>query len=156
VGALSGLVPAIDLALEASLQKLLLELARARLVESAHDVADGGLVAALAECCTVGTVDVGARVAIEAGSTGSGPPAGVDAWAALFGEGASRVVVSVRAEAVEAVLARAAARGVPAARIGETGGESLVVTASPLAPVSLSVAAIRSRREGCLRSIVGE
>jgi phosphoribosylformylglycinamidine synthase len=45
--------------------------------------------------------------------------------AALFGESASRVVVSVVPDAVTTVLERAAASGVPACVIGQTGGNRL-------------------------------
>jgi phosphoribosylformylglycinamidine synthase len=47
--------------------------------------------------------------------------------ATVFGESASRVVVSVEESRAADVLARAVAAGVPAARIGQTGGSRLVV-----------------------------
>src|SRR5262249_25643714 len=49
-----GPPPVIDLALEAKLQRLMLELCRARphLIQSAHDVSEGGLAVAVVECCT--------------------------------------------------------------------------------------------------------
>ncbi len=43
VGRVSGGPPVLDLAAEVALQKLVLELARAHVLESAHDVSDGGL-----------------------------------------------------------------------------------------------------------------
>ncbi|HEY4015627.1 MAG TPA: phosphoribosylformylglycinamidine synthase subunit PurL [Polyangiaceae bacterium] len=152
--ALAGQAPPIDLAAEGRLQKLLLELARAGLVESAHDVSDGGLAAALAECCTVGAGDVGA--VIDLGPIASASDGPVDALAALFGEAATRVVVSVAPVAVEALFARARAAGVPAARLGITGGDVLSITVRPLAPFSIPVARVRASREACLVSIVGE
>ena len=145
-----GPPPSIDLAAEARLQKLVIALARAQLLESAHDVADGGLAATLAESCTTGPVDVGARIELPA----SGAP--VDAVAAVFGEAPSRIVVSVRPAAAARVLELAGTAGVPAARIGDTGGEVLALAAAPLASCAVPVAEIRARREGCLRSIVGD
>jgi phosphoribosylformylglycinamidine synthase len=142
--------PVLDLAAEAKLQKLLIELACARLLESAHDVSDGGLAAALAECCTIGEEDVGARIELTAASSP------VDAVATLFGETPSRVVVSVRPDAKDRVLERARGRGVSAAVIGQTGGALLVIVAPPLAPASVAVSEVRARREGCLRGIVGD
>ncbi|HZU83184.1 MAG TPA: AIR synthase-related protein, partial [Polyangiaceae bacterium] len=154
--------PAVDLALEARLQRLLLELARAGLLESAHDVSDGGMAAALAECCVCGAsdadVDVGVGARVELGEPGERERDRTDplaALAALFGEAASRVVVSARPTAVKDVLERAERAGVPAARIGQTGGDALTIVAPPFAPVSLPLAELRARREGCLRSIVG-
>jgi hypothetical protein len=49
----------------------------------------------------------------------------------------------------------ASAAGVPIARVGETGGEALVVHAAPLGAFSVRIADIRSRREACLAGIVG-
>jgi phosphoribosylformylglycinamidine synthase subunit PurL len=149
-GALAGQAPPIDLAAEARLQRLLIELARAHLLASAHDVSDGGLAAALAECCTIGPVDLGIRVTLPT----SGTP--VDALAMLFGEAASRVVVSATASALDRLIERARIAGVPAARIGETGGDDLVIAAPPLALISVPVRELRARREACLSTMVGE
>jgi phosphoribosylformylglycinamidine synthase subunit PurL len=150
IGKLAGEAPLIELAAEAKLQKLLVELARAHVLQSAHDVSDGGLAAALAECCTTGPEDVGARVELPAGASAT------EALAALFGEAPSRVVVSAAKADVDRVLAAAAAAGVPAARLGETGGDALAVAAAPLGSFSVAVAEVRARREACLRGIVGE
>ena len=152
--ALAGQPPPLDLALEARLQALLLELARAGLLESAHDVSDGGLAAALAECCTTGTADVGARLDLWAVSPDDAAP--LDALGVLFGEGASRVVVSAHASVVDRILERAQASAVSATPIGETGGGDLVVALPPIEAISVSVAAIRARREACLTPIVGD
>jgi phosphoribosylformylglycinamidine synthase len=149
-GTLSGMSPALDLAAEARLQRLLRDLAHARLLASAHDISDGGLAAALAECCTTGAEDVGATIAIAAAASP------LDAIADLFGEAPSRVVVSVRPGAVAAVLDRARAASVPAVGMGETGGEALSITLPPLGSLKVSVAAVRARREACLRPIVGD
>ena len=109
--------PAIDLDAEARLQRLLVDLARERLLHSAHDCSDGGLAVALAESAVLGGV----------GFTGTGVwPEG--RWdAALFGETPSRAVVSC-AEA-DAARAEAAAReaGVPCARLGAVGGARFVI-----------------------------
>ncbi len=149
-GALRGRAPVLDLPAEARLQGLLLALAREHQLESAHDVSDGGLAATLAECCTVGPVHVGATIELP------DQPTLVDAVAAFFGEAPSRVVVSVRPGEVAAVLDRARAAGVPACRVGETGGDVLSVGVGPLGSLSVGVETIRERREACLRPIVGD
>jgi phosphoribosylformylglycinamidine synthase len=149
-GTIPGEAPPIDLAAEARLQRLLIELARASLLESAHDVSDGGLAAALAECCAIGPENIGARIELPA-SAGA-----VDALALLFGEGPSRVVVSVRAKAMSSVLERSRAANVAAARIGETGADRLVIAVQPLGVVALAVGDIRASRESCLRDVVAE
>jgi phosphoribosylformylglycinamidine synthase len=150
LGIIRGEPPPIDLATEARLQKLLIELARSALLESAHDVSDGGLAVALAECCAMGPENVGARIELPASATP------LDAIALLFGESPSRAVVSVRASAMSRVLERARSADIVAARIGETGADRLVVAVPPIGPIALAVSDIRASREGCLRDIVGD
>jgi len=149
MGKLAGVGPPIDLAAEARLQRLLLELARMHALESAHDVSDGGLATALVECCTVGT-PIGARIELP------GETSQVNAVAALFGEAPSRVVISARADAAAGVLERARAAGVRALRIGETGGNVLAIALAPVGSLSVRVDELRARRDGCLRGIVGD
>ncbi|HLK40067.1 MAG TPA: phosphoribosylformylglycinamidine synthase subunit PurL [Polyangiaceae bacterium] len=148
-GKLSGDGLPIDLAAEARLQRLVLELARAHVLASAHDVSDGGLAVALAECCVLGS-GTGARVSLDAAASP------VDALARLFGEGPSRVVVSLRPDGVDALLARARSTGVTVERLGTTGGGALEIAASPLGTLVVPLAEIRETRAACLRSIVGD
>jgi phosphoribosylformylglycinamidine synthase len=120
-GLVKGRPPAIDLDRERALQQLLVGLAADRLIRSAHDCSDGGLAVALAESC-FGT-GLGADVSMRGVSVASA--AAVNRAAALFGESASRAVVSARPGDAAAVLARAAEAGVPAAVIGRAGGSAL-------------------------------
>jgi phosphoribosylformylglycinamidine synthase II len=145
---LGRVAPQIDLPAEARLQKLLLELARAHVLSSAHDVSDGGLVVALAECCAAGLEDVGAHVELAA----RGSP--LDALGALFGEAPSIVVVSAPAANVQRVSMRAAEAGVPCVVVGETGGNALSIQVAPFATFSVRVSELRARRDACLASIV--
>ena len=50
-GLLRGVPPAIDLKQERALQTLLPALASEKLIQSAHDISEGGFAVALAECC---------------------------------------------------------------------------------------------------------
>jgi phosphoribosylformylglycinamidine synthase len=118
-GIVRGLPPEIDLTRERALQDLLVALADARLMRSAHDCSDGGLAVAVAECCFE-TGGIGAEISIRGAQVSR--DGGLNDAAALFGESASRVVVSVAPDDVTAVLERAAKAGVPAAVIGQTGG----------------------------------
>jgi phosphoribosylformylglycinamidine synthase subunit PurL len=149
-GKVTGEGPAIDLQAEARLQKLVLELARAHVLSSAHDLGDGGLAAALAECATTGREMIGARVELAVA------PSPIDALAGLFGEAPSRVIVSAGPDRVADILARASAAGVPARRIGETGGDALAIAVAPVGSLSVSLLDVRARREACLRPIVGD
>jgi phosphoribosylformylglycinamidine synthase II len=121
-GLVRGAPPALDLRAERALQDLLVALAEARAIRSAHDCSDGGLAVTLAECC-FGTGGLGAEVAID--DVQVSQAARTNLVAALFGESASRALVSTPAGAVHDVLERAAAAGVPARVIGSTGGNLL-------------------------------
>jgi phosphoribosylformylglycinamidine synthase len=116
-GLVRGRPPALDLAREAALQRVLVAGAARALFRSAHDCAEGGLAVTLAECCFSGTPGVEADVP----AVSSGTP-GFDDIATLFGESATRAVVSVAASRQADALALAAAEGVPAAVIGRVGG----------------------------------
>ncbi|MFQ5513405.1 MAG: phosphoribosylformylglycinamidine synthase subunit PurL [Myxococcota bacterium] len=110
-----GRPPRLDLAAERRLQGLLREATGTALLHSAHDVSDGGLAVALAECA-LGS-GIGLRVRLES--------SGLRRDALLFGESASRAVLSLAPEKLEALLALAQRHGVPACDIGVTGGRRI-------------------------------
>lgn len=88
-GGISGKAPSIDLTVEAARQQSILEAIQAGLVQSAHDVSEGGVAVALAEK-TFAAKGLGLDVAL----TGS-------ATTALFAESQSRFVLTVKAEHAE-------------------------------------------------------
>jgi phosphoribosylformylglycinamidine synthase subunit PurL len=140
-GLIRGVPPALDLARERALHRLLVDLAARRLVRSAHDCAEGGLAVALAECCCEAS-GLGAEIAM----AGVAPVAGVDRLAAtLFGESASRVLVSVTPDHTAAVLDAARAAGVPAARIGRTGGRTIRISVDGQVTIDLAVSEAEAR-----------
>ncbi len=111
---LGGRPPAVDLGAERALAGVLVGAARDGVVDSAHDLSEGGLAVALAEACL--RYGVGARVDLAA-VTGRD---GVDAFEALFSESTARALVAVpRSEEVR-LVDLCTARGVPATRIGTT------------------------------------
>src|SRR5205085_1301203 len=113
---------------------LVLELARAHVLSSAHDVADGGLAVALAECTsTMPGAPIGAEITLDDAKTGT-----------LFGEAPTRVIVSMKPDAADDVLARAAKVGVPAKRIGTTGGTALRLYTGKQAVLDVPVEKIRA------------
>jgi len=117
-----GVPPALDLEAERALQALLVTLAAESLIRSAHDCSDGGLAVAVAECA-FDTGGMGAEITIDGVDVAR--DAAVNVAAALFGESASRAIVSLVPDRVTAVLQHAAAAGVPARVIGQTGGNRL-------------------------------
>jgi phosphoribosylformylglycinamidine synthase len=114
----AGTPPAIDLELEKRTQDLLLEAIEAGLVRSAHDVSEGGLAVALAECVFHSERKLGCDVALDA-------PFRADAL--LFGESQSRVVVTCRKAAAAKLLELAARRGVAAKAVGSVGGTDIAI-----------------------------
>jgi phosphoribosylformylglycinamidine synthase subunit PurL len=118
----AGDAPALDLAAERALQRLLVQAIGDGLVRSAHDCAEGGLAVTVAECCFGSSL--GARVDVpSAGDV----PAAFRINATLFGESATRVVVSVAPERLASLAAAAAALNVPARTIGQVGGERITL-----------------------------
>lgn len=85
-GEISGKAPAIDLEVEAARQAALLAAIRAGLVQSAHDVSEGGTAVALAEK-TFASASLGVNVTLPG-----------SAVTALFSESQSRFVVTVKEE----------------------------------------------------------
>ena len=126
----------LDLERERALQQLLVRLADERLVNSAHDCSDGGLAVTLAEC-SFGTGGIGAEVSIEGVSVSKNPRLNVAA--ALFGESATRVVVSTAPDLVTEVLQQAARGSVPARVIGETGGNRLRMAVAGSVEVDVAI-----------------
>ena len=140
-GLIRGVPPELDLARERALQRLLVDLASRRLVRSAHDCAEGGLAIALAECC-FDAAGLGAEVSMAAVQEDGG----VDRLAAtLFGESASRVIVSVAPGDVAVVMDRAKAAGVPAQRLGRTGGRAIRITVDGAAAIDVAVPEAEAR-----------
>ncbi|OQP20813.1 phosphoribosylformylglycinamidine synthase II [Bacillus stratosphericus] len=92
-GRIYGKAPEIDLDVELARQEALLAAIQNGLVQSAHDVSEGGLGVALAES-TFGTDGLGADIQIDLNSAAS-----------LFSESQSRFVVTVKLENREAFAA---------------------------------------------------
>jgi phosphoribosylformylglycinamidine synthase len=113
-----GPCPEINLEAERRLVDLLVRLAEERRLASAHDVSDGGLAVALAECAM--SAGIGAKVEFEAALR----PA-----ALLFGETTGRAVITFSVEEESAVRSSAEAAGVPFRVIGRVGGERLRIRA---------------------------
>ncbi len=115
---ISGTPLQIDLGAEVKLQRALLELARDRMLSSAHDVSDGGLAVCLAESCIAGRIGCSVELPGDAA---------LPALARLFHEEPSRAIVSFKPEQREKVQQRCEALGVPFALLGFVGGDTLEI-----------------------------
>jgi phosphoribosylformylglycinamidine synthase len=133
---MQGTPPMLDLEAERALQDLLVQLAAAKLMRSAHDCSDGGLAVTLAEC-TFDSGGIGATVSID--NVDVAARADINRTAALFGESASLVVVSAAPGASGEALKRAEAAGVPARVIGRTGGSDLRINVGLEAAIAVQV-----------------
>jgi phosphoribosylformylglycinamidine synthase II len=143
-GAVTGRPPEIDLALEGVVQGFLRQAIAAGLVCSAHDLSDGGLAVAAAECCLAS--GLGADLEIPASA------ARLDRL--LFAEGGARILVSVAAAqsaAWQERLDRAAAgeAGAPPARcLGVVQeGEALTIRQAGTELLRLPIARLRQAYE---------
>ena len=120
-----GAPPPVDLAAERRNGDFLRGLIQAGRVRTAHDLSEGGLAVALAEMAMAS--GLGARiVALPAGPS----------HAVLFGEDQARYLVAVAPAETAALLDEAKAAGVPLARLGVTGGDSLDLPGE--APISVA------------------
>jgi phosphoribosylformylglycinamidine synthase len=141
LGVIGGSPPALDLDRERALIDLLVDAAGSDLLASAHDCADGGLVVALVESA----IDPGHGFAVTIASD-------LPAHVALFSESAARAVVSVAPEREGAFVGLAGTHGVPATRLGETGGPRIVVDGM----LESTVAELREVHETAIPRLLGE
>jgi phosphoribosylformylglycinamidine synthase len=109
-GKVLGDAPALDLSLEKALQGLCIELAREKLIASAHDCAEGGIAVAIAEALFGLKGHFGATVTV--------PRPDLRADFSLFGETQSRIVISVVPGRVDQVLSMGAEWKVPIKVLG--------------------------------------
>jgi phosphoribosylformylglycinamidine synthase len=116
-GVVAGRPPALDLARERAVDRLVLAAAENGLLHSAHDCAEGGMLVALAECCLLGGIGVRCP-AIRPES-----PLRMDA--AFFGESPSRFIVSLPSRAMPELQSLARRHHVEISMLGLAGGHSL-------------------------------
>jgi phosphoribosylformylglycinamidine synthase len=142
LGSLWGYPPELDLEKEAALQKALIEMVQQGLLDSAHDCSDGGIAVALTEKAF--PAGVGARV-----NLGSG---GLFAEYALFGEDASRVLVSCTPESLARIKQIAGRHGIAVDVIGETVPEKLEISLDGQPVVSATVSELSAAYEDALEA----
>jgi phosphoribosylformylglycinamidine synthase subunit PurL len=135
-GVVAGDAPALDLDREKALIALLVAAADRRLIESAHDCADGGIAITLAESA-FDSGGIGCAVDLPVAAAHDGD------WATLgtlFGESAGRVVVSAAPEQRAGLQQLATEMGVPLRVIGTTGGSRIQIAIDGTAAIDCGVA----------------
>jgi phosphoribosylformylglycinamidine synthase len=140
LGAVWGYPPELDLEKEATLQRALITIIQQGLAESVHDCADGGLAIALAEAA----FPKGVGLAVNLAARGL-PPEFV-----LFGEDASRVILSCDPANLARIQQMASEYDLFADVLGETGGECVEISLDGRPMVSAQARELSDEYEGAL------
>jgi phosphoribosylformylglycinamidine synthase len=119
------------------------EVAAAGLAESAHDISDGGLAVALAECC-LGPEGVGAQVDLDSD---------LRPEMLAFHEAPSRILLSTAQPAAVATIA--SAHGVPAPVVGVTMESELEIRQRGMTLGCWDLAELQAAHAGGLGKYVG-
>jgi phosphoribosylformylglycinamidine synthase len=135
-----GLPPALDMDYEKRVQAAIREVVNAGLAESAHDISDGGLAVALAECSYAGT---GADIRLDSE---------LRPEFLLFHEGPSRIVVSTASPGRVREIAES--HGVNAIEIGKTQPDRLAIAHRGAKLVSVEVDSLRGAWENALPELL--
>lgn len=106
-GIQGGKPPRVDLEREKRLHLCCLKAIKEGILSSAHDVSEGGLAVAIAESCITGNLGFEGEITSD-----------IRADALLFGEGQSRIVVSLKEENLPALIEIADETGVKATVLG--------------------------------------
>jgi phosphoribosylformylglycinamidine synthase len=143
-----GKTPVVDLDVEKRVQAACLNLAGKNLINSAHDCSDGGIAVAIAEQCfsSLNNDSIGARIELS-GADG-------DESNILFGEGASRIVITFDENDRTAVEAAARESGSDLTVIGSVGGEGLSIKIDGQDAVDAPVSRLQNGWENSLDSIL--
>ena len=150
-GQLTGRPPVIDLALERAVQAFLRQAISQGLVASAHDLSDGGLAVAAAECCMASSL--GAHLELPAGD------GRLDHL--LFAEGGARILVSVppaQTAAWQQALDQASSAGhdVPAQCLGVVAaGADFSISQAGIPLVELPIDQLRTTFEQAIPRRMG-
>jgi phosphoribosylformylglycinamidine (FGAM) synthase-like enzyme len=139
-GAVWGYPPGLDLEREATLQRALVAIIQAGLVESAHDCADGGLAVALVESALPAGVGLSVRL----------PQARVAPEFLLFAEDASRIVLSCDPVHLPRIQQTAEEYSVSVDVLGETGSDRVEISVGDQPVISASLGELRDAYEGML------
>lgn len=127
-----GIPPQIDLEEEKRVQEFCLEAISLGLVESAHDISEGGLACCLAECSFLSQGRMGVNAYLKDSMRSD---------ALLFGESQSRIVITSKEKNREKIFNLARERGVEAMDIGKSGGERITISQGDKKLIDVTVAA---------------
>lgn len=113
-----GRPPQVNLEEEKRIQEFCIEAISMGILQSAHDISEGGLAACLAECSFLASQRLGCRVDI---------PDEIRSDALLFGETQSRIIVTIKKHYIQELLDLAQEREIEMSVIGKTGGDRIII-----------------------------
>jgi phosphoribosylformylglycinamidine synthase subunit PurL len=114
---MAGRPPGIDVNRERAVQEFILEAHEAGLLRSAHDVAEGGMLVALAECCLLGRIGVRCPPLRAEGDLRQD--------ALFFAESQGRFIISATSRAVPELQGMARRHHVEMLLLGLSGGDRI-------------------------------
>jgi phosphoribosylformylglycinamidine synthase len=118
-GFITGDVPDINIETEKNLQDTVLDLIDNQLINSAHDISEGGLAIALAECCIMNiSKPIGCNANFNYNNRKDFE---------LFGETQSRIIISAEKENAQKIYNICKEHNIIIFKIGETGGIKLSI-----------------------------
>ncbi|HXV74537.1 MAG TPA: AIR synthase related protein, partial [Sphingomonadales bacterium] len=118
LGREEGAPPPVDLALEKKHGDFVRALIKEDLIDTAHDLSDGGLAAALSDMCLAG--NMGAVIGLKT--------SGISLHAFLFGEDQARYLIAAPIAKEAAILEKAKAANISMVKAGAAGGGSLKIS----------------------------
>jgi phosphoribosylformylglycinamidine synthase len=125
---------------EHQLHQAVLSAIQGGLINSAHDLSEGGLAVALAECCISGKIGVQVEQ--------SELSLRKDLF--LFSESQSRIIVSCTPDKLDALQLHLVEAGVPITRLGFVGGVAFVVTLDGRKVIDCSIEDLESTWKGAI------
>jgi phosphoribosylformylglycinamidine synthase len=150
IGELWGQPPWVEPKYEAKVQACVRRLIAEGLVDSSHDLSDGGLAVAVAECA-VGSMGNGGGVGAAVDFRSS-----EDARRLLFSEEASRILVTAKKDALKRIDRIVSEFGIRADEIGTTGGEELKFSQQGKPLFAISLDGLRGAYENSFSAVIEE
>jgi len=164
-----GVPPQLDLLLEKKVQELCLRGIRQGIVKSAHDISEGGLAVAIAECCMcpgASYTDTGYGPSFRTGGLRVGQYTCIGAEieleddirpdALFFGETQSRIVITVGQDNVGEIEEMGMEMDVPVKTIGKVGGERLVIRQGRSVLIDIPVKEMMKVWNSAIPKLLGE
>jgi len=139
-----GKVPGIDLNNEKVIQEFLLKCVEGNLIKSCHDVSDGGLAIALAECSFA--KNLGIEIDINSD---------IRQDAILFGESQSRFIITIEPEKLNLLEKLIKTNKIPYSILGKVKGTDIIIRINGVTKINLAVNQIKKIWEGTLECFVG-